>query len=229
MPVHSGTLDVLLALPTDADLVDQVPPAVVRGLIATAQELGYDVIVFDAPELGNVSDALSIATEVDDVFVVVWRGRTLKSAHGLARPHLRRSRHHAPRIHHHGCQEPDGARGRRPVKPRASSSVGREAVLILVAKAGSALATVVLAIVLANALGPASFGRYRLALTAAGIAAILAAQGLAASTGRYLDRGARRPSPCGRRSCGRACEGGPRHPPGGRAGRPGRPHRPSAR
>ena len=70
--------------------------------------------------------------------------------------------------------------------PRASSSVGREAVLILVAKAGSALATVVLAIVLANALGPASFGRYRLALTAAGIAALLAAQGLAAATGRFL-------------------------------------------
>jgi polysaccharide biosynthesis transport protein len=80
VPVHSGTLDVLLALPTDADLVDQVPPAVVRGLIATAQKLGYDVIVFDAPELGNVSDALSIATEVDDIFVVVWRKRTLKSA-----------------------------------------------------------------------------------------------------------------------------------------------------
>jgi O-antigen/teichoic acid export membrane protein len=72
------------------------------------------------------------------------------------------------------------------VKTRASSSVGREAVLILVAKAGSALATVVLAIVLANALGPASFGRYRLALTAAGIAALLAAQGLAAATGRFL-------------------------------------------
>ena len=36
--------------------------------------------MFDAPELGNVSDALSIATEVDDVFVVVWRGKTDKSA-----------------------------------------------------------------------------------------------------------------------------------------------------
>ena len=85
-----------------------------------------------------------------------------------------------------GAKSPTAARGRRPVTTRASSSVGREAVLILVAKAGSALATVVLAIVLANALGPASFGRYRLALTAAGIAALLAAQGLAAATGRFL-------------------------------------------
>ena len=69
---------------------------------------------------------------------------------------------------------------------KASSSVGREAVLILVAKVFSAVATVILAIVLANHLGPASFGRYRLAITAAGIAALLAAQGLPAATGRYL-------------------------------------------
>jgi succinoglycan biosynthesis transport protein ExoP len=80
VPVHSGRLDVLIALPTDADLVDQVAPAAVRELIAQAQELGYDVIIFDAPQLGNVSDALSIATEVDDVFVVVWRKRTAKAA-----------------------------------------------------------------------------------------------------------------------------------------------------
>ncbi len=80
VPVHSGSLDVLAARPDDGDLVDQVPPAAVRQLIALAQELEYDVIMFDAPELGNVSDALSIATEVDDVFVVVWRGKTDKSA-----------------------------------------------------------------------------------------------------------------------------------------------------
>jgi Mrp family chromosome partitioning ATPase len=83
VPVHSGSLDVLLALPTDDDLVDQIPPATVRELIAAAEELGYDVIVFDAPELGTVSDALSIAVEVDDVFVVVWRKRTLKAALAL--------------------------------------------------------------------------------------------------------------------------------------------------
>jgi succinoglycan biosynthesis transport protein ExoP len=80
VPVHSGRLDVLIALPTDADLVDQVAPAAVRELIAQAQDLGYDVIVFDSPQLGNVSDALSIATEVDDVFLVVWRKRTAKAA-----------------------------------------------------------------------------------------------------------------------------------------------------
>jgi O-antigen/teichoic acid export membrane protein len=72
------------------------------------------------------------------------------------------------------------------VSRRASSSVGREAVLILVAKAVSAVATVVLAVFLANALGPASFGRYRLALAAAGLAGVVAAQGVPAATGRYL-------------------------------------------
>lgn len=80
VPVHSGRLDILIALPTDSDLVDQVPPAAVRDLIADADALGYDSIVFDAPQLGNVSDALSIATEVDDVFVVVWRRKTAKAA-----------------------------------------------------------------------------------------------------------------------------------------------------
>jgi succinoglycan biosynthesis transport protein ExoP len=80
VPVHSGRLDILIALPTDSDLVDQVPPAAVRELIAEAQALGYDAVVFDAPQLGNVSDALSIATEVDDVFVIVWRNRTAKAA-----------------------------------------------------------------------------------------------------------------------------------------------------
>ncbi len=80
VPVHSGSLDVLLAFPTEDDLVDQIPPATVRDLIGAAQELGYDVVVFDAPALGSVSDALSIAVEVDDVFVVVWRKRTLKAA-----------------------------------------------------------------------------------------------------------------------------------------------------
>jgi Mrp family chromosome partitioning ATPase len=78
--VHSGRLDILTALPTDSDLLDQVPPAAVRELIANADALGYDAIVFDAPQLGNVSDALSIATEVDDVFVVVWREKTAKAA-----------------------------------------------------------------------------------------------------------------------------------------------------
>jgi O-antigen/teichoic acid export membrane protein len=68
----------------------------------------------------------------------------------------------------------------------ASSSVGREAVLIVSAKAFSAFATVILAIVLANSFGPAAFGRYRLALTAAGIGALLAAQGVPAATGRFL-------------------------------------------
>ena len=80
VPVHSGRLDILTALPTDSDLLDQVPPAAVRELIANADALGYDAIVFDAPQLGNVSDALSIATEVDDVFVVVWREKTAKAA-----------------------------------------------------------------------------------------------------------------------------------------------------
>jgi O-antigen/teichoic acid export membrane protein len=72
------------------------------------------------------------------------------------------------------------------VSRQASSSVGREAVLILVARVLSALATVVVAVVLANALGPASFGRYRLALTASAIGVLLAGQGLAAATGRFL-------------------------------------------
>ena len=58
--------------------------------------------------------------------------------------------------------------------------------MILVARVLSALATVVVAVVLANALGPTSFGRYRLALTAAGIGVILAGLGLAAATGRFL-------------------------------------------
>jgi Mrp family chromosome partitioning ATPase len=78
--VHGGSLDVLTTLADDAALVDQVPPATVRDLIGWARDLEYDVIVFDAPELGNVSDALSIATEVDDVFIVVWRGKTDRSA-----------------------------------------------------------------------------------------------------------------------------------------------------
>jgi O-antigen/teichoic acid export membrane protein len=58
--------------------------------------------------------------------------------------------------------------------------------LILVAKALSALFAIVLAVVLANALGPTEFGRYRIALTAGAIAALLAGQGLAAATGRFL-------------------------------------------
>lgn len=67
-----------------------------------------------------------------------------------------------------------------------SSSVAREAGLMLLARAFSALATMAVAIVLANALGPTEFGRYRLALTALGVVVLVSAQGLPAATGRFL-------------------------------------------
>jgi O-antigen/teichoic acid export membrane protein len=75
------------------------------------------------------------------------------------------------------------------VRARSSnrnSSVAREAALMLLARVVSALATMAVAIVLANALGPTEFGRYRLAITALGVTVLVSAQGLPAATGRFL-------------------------------------------
>ena len=125
-----------------------------RQLIAQAQDLGYDVIVFDSPQLGNVSDALSIATEVRRRLPRRLAQATAKAALAALARRLRRSRHLAARLRGHGGEEPARAGARPTVSRQASSSVGREALLILVAKALSALAAIVLAVVLANALGP---------------------------------------------------------------------------
>jgi Mrp family chromosome partitioning ATPase/capsular polysaccharide biosynthesis protein len=52
----------------------------VRQLIETAGDREIDFIVFDAPPLGLIADALSIAAVVDDVFITVMRGRTAIAA-----------------------------------------------------------------------------------------------------------------------------------------------------
>ena len=79
VPVTRGALDVLVHTPDHEPTVpDQLAPSDIDSLLRDAHADRYDFVVFDAPQLGTVSDALSIATQVDDVYILVWRRRTLK-------------------------------------------------------------------------------------------------------------------------------------------------------
>ena len=77
VPVSRGSLNLLVHTHDhEPDVPDQLAPSDIDVLLQGAGDSGYDFVVFDAPQLGTISDALSIATQVDDVYLLVWRGRT---------------------------------------------------------------------------------------------------------------------------------------------------------
>ena len=76
VPGFRGTLEVLSGADTDSSAaVVAMSPAIV-GQLLDAAATWADFIIFDGAPLGTATDALPIATTVDDVIVVVRRGET---------------------------------------------------------------------------------------------------------------------------------------------------------
>lgn len=82
VPEYRGRLSVLSGADMDgAAAVIAMSPAIVGRLLDdAASRADSDFVIFDAAPLGAVADALPIATTVDDVVIVVKRGRTELSA-----------------------------------------------------------------------------------------------------------------------------------------------------
>ncbi len=72
-----GRLEVLVFTPHGArEGEDAFSVGPIRALIEAASDRDVDFVIFDAPPLGLIADALPIATVVDDVFITVMRGRS---------------------------------------------------------------------------------------------------------------------------------------------------------
>jgi Mrp family chromosome partitioning ATPase/capsular polysaccharide biosynthesis protein len=77
----SGRLEVLVYNPQASGAEEGAfSRDAIRTLLDAAAEGDADFIIFDAPPLGLIADALPIAAVVDDVFITVMRGRTSLSA-----------------------------------------------------------------------------------------------------------------------------------------------------
>jgi succinoglycan biosynthesis transport protein ExoP len=85
----SRDLELLLATPDDAHLVDLLQPEHVERVLAELR-LYADVIVIDSAPIAAVADALTLAAEVDAVLVAVRLGRTRRDKLGELRRMLTR-------------------------------------------------------------------------------------------------------------------------------------------
>jgi capsular exopolysaccharide synthesis family protein len=74
-PGHGENLRLLLASPEHGQLIDLLEPRRVERVLAELR-LCADVVIIDSPPLGEVSDALALADEVDAVVVCVRLGAT---------------------------------------------------------------------------------------------------------------------------------------------------------
>lgn len=76
LPGHRGTLEVLSGADAESSAAAVAMSPAIVGQMLDAAATWADFIIIDGAPLGSVTDAVPVATTVDDVIVVVRRGKT---------------------------------------------------------------------------------------------------------------------------------------------------------